>query len=285
VKIRLWKEAGERGWEVREITPKAAIPMESNVLVINQEKSALCRLSTRICAMAVFTILICAAAALVSGLSPTLHAIRQDVNENLKEGGRSGTSGARSHRMRSLFVVWEVALALVALVGAGLFITSFRNARALNPGFDARNVLVLRFYLSTSGYTAEQQKQFCLRLRDRLASAPGSAAVSYADTIPLGFGLGPGHTLHIEGYVPAQSEDMTVGRTLVAPGFFRVMRMPLLDGRDFTAQDDRSAAPVPIVNETFARRFFAGGRSDIGCAPGASGARWSAWSKIVSTTI
>ena len=81
-----------------------------------------------------FTILICAAAALAAGLWPALHAMRPDVNESLKEGGRGGTAAAHSHRMRGLFVVSEVALALVALVGAGLFAASFRNARAIQPG-------------------------------------------------------------------------------------------------------------------------------------------------------
>ena len=205
-----------------------------------------------------FTILICVLAALVSGLSPALHALRPDLNESLKEGGRGGTLGARSQRLRAAFVVSEVALALVALVGAGLFLTNFRNASSMHPGFEPRNVLVSRFYLSTSGYTAEQRTQFCLRLRERLESAPGILGVSYADTIPLGFGLGPAATLQIEGYVPGQSENMTIPRTLVAPGYFRVLRLPLAGGRDFTAQDDGSAAPVLIVNQSFARRYFAG---------------------------
>jgi len=223
-----------------------------------------------------FTILICAAAALASGLSPALHAVRPDVNESLKEGGRGGTPAARSHRMRGLFVVSEVALALVALVGAGLFAASFRNARAIEPGFDARNVLVSRFYLSTGGYTGDQRKQFCLRLRDRLESAPGVLGVSYADTIPLGFGLGPGQTLQIEGYLPGQSENMTIPRSLVAPGFFGVMRIPLLDGREFTRQDEVNTAPVLIVNQSFARRFFKD-RNPIGRKIRA----WGTWRTVV----
>jgi hypothetical protein len=73
----------------------------------------------------------------------------------------------------------------------------------VDPGFDGRNVLVSRFYLSTSGHSARQRDQFCRRLRDRLAAAPGIVAASYADTIPLGFGLGPVHSLEIEGTCPA----------------------------------------------------------------------------------
>ncbi|MGA7416255.1 MAG: ABC transporter permease, partial [Bryobacteraceae bacterium] len=158
-----------------------------------------------------FTILVCFVAAFVAGISPAVHAIRPDVNGGLKEEGRSGTSGARSHRLRGLFVVSEVALAFVALIGAGLFIKNFQTVRTIQPGFDAGNVLVSRFYTSMSGYTEVQRKQFSLSLRDRLERTPGIVSVSYADWIPLGSGLGGQEELQIEGYVPAQSENMTLG--------------------------------------------------------------------------
>lgn len=210
-----------------------------------------------------FTMLICIVAALASGISPALQAIRPDVSESLKEGGRNGTSGAHSHRMRGLFVVSEVALAFVALIGAGLFVKNFEIAKAIQPGFDARNVLVSRFYTSMSGYTEDQRKQFCVQLRQRIEQAPGTVNVAYADSIPLGFGLGGQSDLQIEGYVPARNENMTVGRTRVAPGYFDVLRIPFLEGRDFTEQDDVNTAPVAIVNEPFARRYFAG-RNPVG---------------------
>ena len=211
-----------------------------------------------------FTVLICAAAALAAGLAPALHALRAELVENLQEGGRGSTSGARSQRMRSVFVVAQVALALVALVGAGLFLRSFQAAKSVHPGFDARNVLVAQFQLSSSGYTVEKLHQFCLRLKERLASAPGVAEVSYAELIPLGIAsAGPGHRLQIEGYVPRRGEGMTIDRNLVSPGFLGLLRIPLLEGRDFTEHDDRNSAPVMIVNEAFARRFFPG-RNPIG---------------------
>jgi predicted permease len=100
-------------------------------------------------------------------------------------------------------------------------------------------------------------------LRERLEQAPGIAGVSYADSIPLGFGLGAASTLQIEGYIATQSENMTIGRTLVAPGYFGMLRIPLLEGRDFSEQDDLNTAPVMIVNEPFAQRFFAG-RNPVG---------------------
>ena len=210
-----------------------------------------------------FTTLVSITAALISGISPALHAIGSGVNDVVKEGGRSGTSGTHSQRMRGLFVVCEVALAFVALVGAGLFVKNFEIAKAIHPGFDPRNVLVSRFYTSMSDYSEEQKKAFCIRLRERLDQAPGIVNVSYADNIPLGFGLGGQSELQIEGYVPARSENMTVGRTLIAPGYFDLLRIPLFNGRDFTERDDLDTAPVAIVNEPFARRFFTG-RNPVG---------------------
>jgi predicted permease len=219
-----------------------------------------------------FTVAICILAALISGISPAMHSIRPDVNEALKEGGRSGTSSAGSLRLRGLFVVSEVALALMALIGAGLFIKNFEAAKAIHPGFDARNVLVSRFYTSMSGYSGDERKEFCVKLRERLEQAPGVVSVSYADTIPLGFGTGPGTRLEIEGYVPTESEDMTIGRTFVAPDYFNVLRIPLLEGRDFTERDNAAAEPVAIVNAPFARRFF-DGRNPVGRRIKAGG-RW-----------
>ncbi len=210
-----------------------------------------------------FTALVSAAAALISGVAPAWHSSRADLNEGLKEGGRSGAAGERSHRIRGLLVVSEVSLALVALIGAGLFVRGFRAIRTLSPGFDPSHVLLSRFRLSTSGYSLDQRKQFCLRLRERMESTPGVTAASYADQAPLGFVPSWWEDLQIEGYVPGQSENMKIFRNVVAPGFLSLLRIPLLAGRDFTEHDDEKSLQVMIVNEAFARRFFAG-RDPIG---------------------
>ena len=180
------------------------------------------------------------------------------MNETLKSGGRSGMAGAGSHRARALLVVAEVALATVALVGAGLFVRSFHNAQTVNPGFDRNNVLLARFYLRSSAYSNDEIRQFCLRLRERLQTAPGVREVNYADFAPLGSSAGPYTTVGVEGYVPGRDESMAINRSLIAPGYFKLLRIPLLAGRDFTGRDDARSAPVVIVNETFARRFFRG---------------------------
>ena len=206
-----------------------------------------------------FTLLICVLACVVAGVAPALAGCHSGLVRALNEGDARGTAGRGSRRLGGLLVSAEVALALVALIGAGLFARSFEIARRINPGFDAEHVLVSHLYLASAGYSLPERKLYCQRLRQRLESQPGVTAVSYADTVPLGFDTGPWEDLQIEGYVPGPAENMKIYRDVVAPGYFNLMRIPVLDGRDFTEQDDYQKAPVMIVNQTFAARFFGGG--------------------------
>ena len=205
-----------------------------------------------------FTALACVTAALISGASPALFVFRSNLNEVLKEGSRSDTAGAASRRTRSLLVIGEVALATVALVGAGLFVRSFQNIRAIHPGFDARNVLFGRFFIETAGYTGLQIEQFSVRLKERMLGAPEVETVSYTDFVPLSTTAGPWNYVQVEGYTPAPGESPAVNRALVAPDYFATMRIPILEGRDFNTRDERKGEPVMIVNQAFAKRFFSG---------------------------
>ena len=208
-----------------------------------------------------FTMLLCVVSCVLSGIAPALHTARADLSDALKQGGRSGSAGKHSKQLRGLLVVSEVALALVAIIGAGLFARSFQLARQIHPGFDASHLLVSNVSLSTAGYSVPDRRQFCFRLRERLEAQPGIAGVTYADFIPLGFDHGSWEELDIEGYEKGRSENMQIYRNVVAPGYFKVLGVPLLQGRDFTEQDDtsNSSKPVMIVNQTFARRYFGGG--------------------------
>ena len=146
----------------------------------------------------------------------------------------------------------------MALIGAGLFARSFQRARQIHPGLDAHHVVVSHLSLAGAGYSVAERKQFCRRLRERVESEPGVTAASYADEIPLGFGGGSWEDLQIEGYLPGPNENMKVARNVVAPGYFQLLRIPLLEGRDFNEQDDEKSNPAMIVSETFVRRFCAG---------------------------
>ena len=206
-----------------------------------------------------FTLLLCMLTALLAGLVPALQSGRADLNEGLNESGRSGTTSVRSHRLRSVLVAAEVSLALVTLIGAGLFARGFAATSAISPGFDPRRVLLSQFYLSTSGYNLEQRKEFCRRLEEKVDAAPGVVSAAYSDGVPLGFEPSWWEDLRIEGYVPGRSENMKIFRNVISPGYLPLMRIPVTEGRNFTEHDDEKSQLVMIVNQTFAHRFFGAG--------------------------
>ena len=210
-----------------------------------------------------FTTALALLVAILAGIVPAVHATRANVNEMLKQGGRTGASGTHSQRFRGLLVISEVALAVVALVGAGLFLRSFQTARAINPGFEPEGVALARFDFSTTGYVAQQTDTFCRRLREQLEQQPAVTSVSYDDSPPLGFSGGNWEPIEVEGYVPGPNENMKIYRDLVSPGYFDSMKIPLIQGRDFDLRDDARSLKVMIVNQEFVRRFMAN-RSVIG---------------------
>jgi predicted permease len=212
-----------------------------------------------------FTAAACVIAALISAASPALFVFKSNLNGVLKEGSRTDTARVASRRTRSALVIGEVALATVALVGAGLFIRSFHNIRSIQPGFEPEKVLLGRFLIETAGFSNNGQliQQFANRLKDHLLqeSGPeGVAAVSYTDFVPLSTTAGPYNFIQVDGYTPSANtvESMNVNRALVSPGYFETMGIPLVDGRDFTLQDTRETDGVIIVNQTFANRYFFG---------------------------
>jgi predicted permease len=156
-------------------------------------------------------------------------------------------------------VISEVALALVALIGAGLLAQSFRNARRIDPGFNRDGVLLAGLQLGNGGYDRDQGLEFLRRLKERLEHIPGVQEVGYSEDVPLGLSRGSWENLSVQGYQPRPGENMKVYRNKVSPGYFALMRIPLLSGRDFREWDERrDAAPVAIVNETFALHFLPG---------------------------
>ena len=223
-----------------------------------------------------FTAALAVMVTLLAGLVPALHSARTNINDALKQGGRTGTLTLHAHRLRGLMVVSEVALAFVALVGASVFLKSFQNARTIDPGFSADGVALAQFDFSTAGYTAQETDNFCRRLRDRLEQQPGVTSVSYDDSVPLGFHGGNWETLEVEGFVPKPNENMKIYRDLVSPGFFDSMKIPLVDGRDFDLRDDPNSLKVMIVNQEFVRRFLPNGN-----AIGHKVHGWGQWFTIV----
>jgi predicted permease len=204
----------------------------------------------------VFTAGVCVLAALAAGLVPALQVSRLNLSARLNAGGRNGNSSRGRNRLRSVLVGAEVALALVALVGAGLFSRGFANTMHIDPGFNPDHVLLSQFYLNTNGYTLAQRKEFCRRLEERMISAPGVTDVAYADGVPLGFEPSWWEELKIEGYAPRPNENMSIFRNVISPGYLPLMHIP--------------------INEAFVRRFFAG-RNPIGTRIHG----WGSWFRVV----
>jgi predicted permease len=210
-----------------------------------------------------FAAVICLASALISGLAPAVQSVRHSLADTLKQAARGNTGSGRSRRLSGLLVVSEVALALAGLVTLGLFFRSLYGLQNTPAGFDHRNVTVCRLFLVTNNYTAGEEQQFSRRLRERLLAAPGVTSAAYSDSIPLGFGLGKWTDVTVEGYASRPGENLDLHHASVSPGYFELMRVPLLAGRDFKPDDNENAPRVMIVNETFARRFFSG-REPVG---------------------
>jgi predicted permease len=205
-----------------------------------------------------------------------MHVAQLNLSTRLSAGGRSGTAGRKNHLLRSGLVVAEVALALVAIVGAGLFARGFRQTMQIDPGFDPNHILVSQLYLTSNGYSLAQRKEFCRRLEERLQNAPGVSGIAFSDGVPLGFEPSWWEELKIEGYTPQPNENMNIFRNVVSPGYLPLMQIPMVEGRNFTDQDNENGPPVMVVNETFVRRFFAG-RDPVGKMIHG----WGSWFRVV----
>jgi putative ABC transport system permease protein len=205
-----------------------------------------------------FTMGVSVLTGIIFGLVPALQASRVELNESLKEGARGSTGGIMRNRVRSLLVISEIALSLVLLVGAGLLIKSFMRLREVDPGFKAQNVLTTGLSLSKAKYPdAEKQKNFYNEVLQHVGSLPGIDSVGLVDPLPLS-GNSSSVTFSIEGQPLAAGKQLSSNRRMISPDYFRVMSIPLLKGRAFNERDVKDSTPVVIINETFARRFFAG---------------------------
>jgi predicted permease len=227
-------------------------------------------------AVLVFTSGLCLLAGLIAGVIPALQVRRLNLSAKLNAGGRSGAAGRAHNRMRSTLVASEVALALVALVAAALFARGFQQTLRIDPGFDPDHVLLNQFYLSTNGYNLAQRKEFCRRLAERMQSAPAVTDVAYSDGVPLGFEPSWWEELEIEGYARRPNENMNIFRNVVSPDYLPLLHIPMVEGRNFTEQDNENAPYVMIVNEALVRRFFAG-RNPIGKKIHG----WGKWFRVV----
>ncbi|HST22626.1 MAG TPA: ABC transporter permease, partial [Blastocatellia bacterium] len=206
-----------------------------------------------------FTLAISILTGLVFGLVPALQASKLNLNESLKEGGRSSTESSRRNRVRRLLVVSEIALALVLLVGGGLMIRSFLRLQSVDSGFNPRNVLTMIVSLAGSEHsTGPKRAAFFNQLLERVESLPGVESASAINHLPLvGDMWGLGFT--IEGRPAPLPGERPVGvYRIVQPNYFQTMGATLVAGRDFTERDNEKSNGTVIINEAMARRYWPG---------------------------
>jgi predicted permease len=175
----------------------------------------------------------------------------------MHEGTRTVTGGRGQHRLQTWLVIGETALGLVLLVGAGLLIRSFVSVLHVDPGFDPHGVLTARISLPDNEYNHDRKIQFMEQLMPRLASLPGVKSASAGWPLPMS-GDNIGISFAVEGHQVAFADRPTESLTLTLPGYFETMRIPLIAGRTFIAQDGPKSLPVAIVNQAFAKKYFAG---------------------------
>jgi predicted permease len=205
-----------------------------------------------------FTLLVSIGTGIVFGLVPALQSTNPDVNEALKESGRSSAGGVRRNRVRSLLIVSEVALSLVLLIGAGLLFRSFMSLRAVELGFRPQSMLTFR--LSPSGPNFRQDAQytaFYSQVAERIKTLPGVEAVGIINSLPLTKGWTT--SIMVQGRPPLRRDQWPpVNYRSVSPDYFRAVNVPVLKGRTFDERDNDKSPVTVMVNQSLARRDFPG---------------------------
>ena len=199
------------------------------------------------------------------GLAPIARLVGSEIHSAVRDGARStGTVGR--HRIQNGFVVGQMAMALMLVVGAGLLVESFEKLRAVDTGFSSGGVITMELDLPTSvAATDTAVIDFYAQFRDRIAGLPGVEVVGDASSLPLGTDYDYVQPFQMDGLDDTEDQEIRAAMRPVAPGFFEAMRAPMVDGRSFTRDDRLGSAGVAVVNEAFVRRFFQGG-SPVGSA-------------------
>jgi len=203
-----------------------------------------------------FTFVVVVVTGILFGIAPAGHALKQNVNESLTRGGRSGNAPG-SNPLRSLLVVSEISLALVLLIGGGLMARSLHALTTVDPGFRPEHVLTGHINLPPAKYKTEaQMAAFCNQVMDRLRTLPDVKSVAIASGLPMEDVSLTG--VYAEGQDPSAFHNQAVGYQLVTEHYFDAMGSPILRGRNFTSQEAEERAKVIIANNAFAKRLWAG---------------------------
>jgi predicted permease len=209
-----------------------------------------------------FTGIVAVVTTVLFGFVPALRAGRVDVNATLRDGSRSVTASGGRLRLGRFFVAAQVALSLVLLVGAGLFLRTLLNLEHLDLGYPREKLLLLRVDGVEAGYKEERLETAYRQLLDRFRETPGVRGVTYSQN-GLFSGSESGDRVRVEGYTPRGDNDRAARFDEIGPGYFSALGIPLRLGREIDARDRAGSTPVCVVNEAFAKLFFAG-RNPLG---------------------
>ena len=198
---------------------------------------------------------------LIFGLAPALQASSNQTINALKEEGRSGSGGRTTGRLRNALVVAQVAVCLVLLVGATLFLRSFIAAQSLSPGFDASHVVTASMDMFPSGYTGDRHREFQRRALEAVQAIPGVQSAAFGSRLPLGFGGNNSTTVGVEGYVPRENEEIVINYSTVGPNYFETMGIPIRQGREYNDTDTLQSPRTLVINETMAKRYWPEGKA------------------------
>jgi putative ABC transport system permease protein len=201
---------------------------------------------------------VCLIATMVVGLVPALQSGKIDLAGAMKSDSAGVVGGRGRGWVRSGLVVVQVSLSFVLLVGAGLLLQSLQKIRNSGPGFSTHGVLSTAVDLVSAGYDLQSAQTFRDELLERVKALPGVESAAFARATPLGYGSYSESPIAVDGYQPPPEEQPAVAYNEVGEDYFVTMGIPLLSGREFTRADDEKGAPVAVVNETMAKRYWSG---------------------------
>jgi predicted permease len=213
-------------------------------------------------AMLAFTAGISLLTGVLFGLIPALRSTRVDLSSALKESGR-GVAGNSGWQLGKLLVVAQVALSLLLLVGAGLFVRSLMNLETLDVGYSRSHIAVLRVDPTASGYPMPQQLPLTRRLLEHLRSIPGVSGATVSENGIFGSSDSGSSGFQVEGYTSTHQEDLVASVDQIGPHYFSIVGVPMVAGRDFDERDIAGNARVAVINQTMARFYF-GSRDPVG---------------------
>src|ERR1700735_369710 len=206
----------------------------------------------------IFSLVLCVITGVAFGLGPSLLASHRDVNETLKESGRGSNEGRKSRSSRAALVVVEVAVAVVLVTGAGLLLKSFGNLMHVDPGFNPSNVTTFLMTLPKSHYPQpEQQAEFYRRLVESVQTLPGVQSAGVSSFLPLAGAIRYVYFCPEGTVCQGLGKDPVIAVRQITPDYLQTMRIPLLRGRTFSAQDIAGVKPVVMINQTVAQKYFA----------------------------